>query len=158
MHRHCHVFVPSSASAFMESFHMDFCCGITLQIFRIHDEQISCPIVLSVQGLAYEWSSKSFGVELLQCVPLSLGDIRVIQDAGTERNNGSIERCIKSSLTRRFAIGHQALTFSQAAKACRGFYPPAHKCKPIVARTVAPNLFRRRCSVPWLHGQRTSQG
>ena len=32
------------------------------------------------------------------------------------------------------------------------------ECKPIVARTVAPNLFRRTYSVAWPHGRRTSQG
>ena len=32
------------------------------------------------------------------------------------------------------------------------------ECKPIVARTVAPNLFRRMYSVAWPHGRRTSQG
>ena len=32
------------------------------------------------------------------------------------------------------------------------------ECKPIVARTVAPNLFRRMYSVAWPHGRRTRQG
>ena len=29
------------------------------------------------------------------------------------------------------------------------------ECKPIVARTVAPNLFRRMCRVAWPHSRRT---
>ena len=32
------------------------------------------------------------------------------------------------------------------------------ECKPIVARTVAPNLLTRMSSVAWPHGRRTSQG
>ena len=32
------------------------------------------------------------------------------------------------------------------------------ECKPIVARTVAPKLFRSMYSVAWPHGKRTRQG